>query len=314
MFKYIAAGLICLTFSCFADLDIGERFCSPTKCYEIKKILGEGAFGRVFQIKCLDDKKNYALKVYTTTDSGGNDYWALLGASEREFQRGKMLKHPNIVKSIELFTNDSTNLILEYVDGHTLSYMNSGSIPYAKSRSAAHQLIEALSHGVSVNLLHLDLHAGNVMLTKTYDTKVIDLASFFTIEEILSFEKNERGMNNRGIHRELLNKELKIQQFFDRNPNLTEELLQIEEEITPQAGMRKKVAINKKQNVIYRTYFASVIVMCMEIIDKADISSEKKSVINEKINALQQEYGTLVENGKIVKIGDYFNKLKKAID
>lgn len=321
MHKYLCSALatifICITFSCFANYQIGDIVCSPQNCYTIKKFLGQGAFGMVFQI--ADSKtENYALKSYTyTNDSDGDNFWDLLGNTEREYQRGKMLNHPNIVKSIEIFKSGTdyeiANLILEFVDGQSVSNIEDNIVPYEKARIATHHFVEAMLHGISLNLLHLDLHSGNVMITQTQDIKVIDLASFFTIKEILNFEKE---MKQRSLN-PLVNRELKIQKFFNENPDLLDELLQIDEEYNEDSEQdrmtRRAAKISQKENAIYGTYFYNVANMCINIIEKSNLATKKRNAITNKINTLQDEYKKNIKNKKIVSVEDYFNKLKKAV-
>jgi serine/threonine protein kinase len=183
MLKYAALAFTALAFSCFT-IEVDDVVCSPKQCYTVKKFLGEGSFGKVYQIK---DTKNkvYALKSSTTYYDGVDSFTKLLGDTKREYERGKLLNHINIIKSIEIFTikpkksKEVVNLILEFVDGHSLEDITEVTVPHEKNRLALHHFIEALLHAISLDLLHLDLHEGNVMLTKKHDIKVIDLASFF---------------------------------------------------------------------------------------------------------------------------------------
>lgn len=328
MFKYIIATLICVTSTCCADLAIEDTICSPKQCYVVKEVMGQGAFGRVYKIQ--DPKgKIYALKTYlSSSEDGGNSFWDLLGNTKREYQRGRTLNHPNIIKSIEYFTDSSdpydekANIVLQFVDGYPLWQIYGHALQYNKVRAASHHFIDAMLHGLSVNLFHLDLHGGNIMFTKAQDVMVIDLASFFTIEEMLNFKAKKALADpvQQTLSLEDV-KEQKLKKFFANHPDLLEKLQEHEEEqeihadVVVQKGKAPRMPkINQKQNVIYSNYFSDIANMCIQFLDTSDLSFNKKDAIVDKINSLQNEYSNLVSNKKIVDPKVYFEKLKKAIN
>lgn len=325
MFKYIIAALICITSTCNAQLAIEDTICSPKHCYTVKAIMGEGAFGRVYKIQ--DTKgKVFALKTYLSSSDEGNSFWDLLGNTKREYQRGRTLNHPNIIKSFEYFTDNSdpydekANIVLQFVDGYPLWRVYGMSLSYGKIRNASHHFIDAMLHGLSLNLLHLDLHSGNVMITKAKDVMVIDLASFFTIDEVLNFKAKKALAEGDEVEALTLEQiqEPKIKKFFAERPGLLEQLQEaddeLEQEVLHKGKAAKKPKINQKQNIIYSNYFYAVAEMCIQFIDISDLDLNKRNAIIEKINSLESEYSNLVSNKKIVEPKVYFEKLKKAIN
>lgn len=329
MFKYIAAAFICLASTCYAHIEINDTICSPKHCYTVKKVLGEGAFGRVYKI---EDKKGkfFALKTYMSSSTdGGYSFWDLLGDTKREYQRGKTLNHPNIIKSIEYFTDNSdpydekANIVLQFVDGYPLWRIGYGSLSFNKVRTASHHFIDAMLHGVSLNLLHLDLHGGNVMFTKSQDVMVIDLASFFTIEEMLNFKaKKALGLDD-DVETTLIEqiREPKLKKFFVNHPDLLDKLQEANEDgeevhgdVLHKGNAPRKPKINQKQNIIYSNYFNDIANMCIDFIDISDLDLRKRDVLVNKIQSLQSEYSNLVNNKKIIEPKVYFEKLKKAIN
>src|SRR6185295_17656847 len=92
--------------------------------------------------------------------------------AEREFQRGQLLNHPNIIKSFELFLYTSCcdevthNLILELVEGKTLHNSKNKELQLDQSLNATLQLIQALRYALSLGFVNVDLHGGNVMLNQ----------------------------------------------------------------------------------------------------------------------------------------------------
>lgn len=186
--------------------------------------------------------------------------------AEREFLRGQLLNHPHIVRSHVLFTTELENLklsniVLDYIDGQTLFKIKKGQISDKNSLKAALQLVDALSYALTLNFLHLDLHEGNVMLDKDSQLMVIDLASFFTYDELFAFvseetsleaEKEEKGvsqnspaLNSRATFKAVASVKInslvpskittesskpeKLRKFFDQNPRLFQQLKKIHE-------------------------------------------------------------------------------------
>ena len=98
-------------------------------------------------------------------------------ALEKEFEVGFQLNHPNIPNYLE-FHGDS--LLMEYVDGETLTDFIKHHPTYFRQRRHARQLVDELLSAVAYlhqhQVLHLDLKPDNIMLTRIgYHVKLIDL-------------------------------------------------------------------------------------------------------------------------------------------
>lgn len=98
-------------------------------------------------------------------------------ALRKEFETGYRLEHPHIVRYIS-FTNDG--ILMEYVDGETLSQCLSSHPDYFESkeniRKFLRQLLEAIGYLHAHQILHLDLKPDNILLTRINDdVKLIDL-------------------------------------------------------------------------------------------------------------------------------------------
>ncbi len=173
---------------------------TSTGTYTIIKKLGEGAFGKVFKVQ-NDQGQTFAIKAYKkhnlsskrSRDSTDNFYAINVFLDlDREFERGQILDHPNIIHSLEQFlyytpeNQEISCLVLEYVEGTTVGNVEKKYLPKASGILAASQLVEALNYALAFGYFHLDLHNQNAMLTKEGEIKVIDLASFFHIDELYS--------------------------------------------------------------------------------------------------------------------------------
>ena len=103
-------------------------------------------------------------------------------ALRKEFETGYRLEHPNLVRYISL-NNDS--ILMEYVDGDTLTQRLANHPEYFKSRNNTQkfirQLLDVLGYLHSHQVLHLDLKPDNILLTRINDdVKLIDLGFCYT--------------------------------------------------------------------------------------------------------------------------------------
>lgn len=100
----------------------------------------------------------------------------------KEFETGYRLEHPNLVRYLSL---DKDGILMEYVDGETLSQRLSQNPDYFKQRKntdkLVRQLLSILGYLHSHQVLHLDLKPDNILLTHINDdVKLIDLGFCYT--------------------------------------------------------------------------------------------------------------------------------------
>ena len=98
-------------------------------------------------------------------------------AFRKEFETGYRLEHPHLVRYISL---SDDGILMEYIDGETLSQRLSRDPDYFRSRSNSdrfvRQLLDAVGYLHSHQILHLDLKPDNILLTRINDDlKLIDL-------------------------------------------------------------------------------------------------------------------------------------------
>lgn len=103
-------------------------------------------------------------------------------ALRKEFETGYRLEHPNLVRYISL---DNDSILMEYVEGETLSQRLSSNPDYFKNRKNTdkfiRQLLNVIGYLHSHQVLHLDLKPDNILITRINDdVKLIDLGCSYT--------------------------------------------------------------------------------------------------------------------------------------
>ena len=103
-------------------------------------------------------------------------------ALRKEFETGYRLEHPNLVRYISL---DNDSILMEYVEGETLSQRLASNPDYFMNRKNTdkfiRQLLDVIGYLHSHQVLHLDLKPDNILLTRINDdVKLIDLGCSYT--------------------------------------------------------------------------------------------------------------------------------------
>lgn len=264
--------------SCSPSIEAKEKVInSASEQYKIIQLLGSGAFGKVYAVKSSSGER-YALKSIrqTTTDS---DHLYL--SAEREFERGQTLNHPHIIKSYEFFTHEAKPIhyvVLEYVNGKRLASMPKGQLGKRKACKIAMQLIAGLKHAAALHLYHLDLHPGNIMLTKHQELKIIDLASFISWDEVQKFfaSKPNSYTSIQGIFQlqNSSNGDFRVMHKLNRFCNQDEELAQ-----HLQGNKFNLIQDNDKENSVlsgfFKAYLGSIHSQMMLLFKLGDFKKEE---------------------------------------
>ena len=103
-------------------------------------------------------------------------------ALRKEFETGYQLEHPHLVRYLSL---DGDSILMEYVDGESLSQRLASNPAYFKNRKNTdkfiRQLLDVVGYLHSHQVLHLDLKPDNILLTRINDdVKLIDLGCCYT--------------------------------------------------------------------------------------------------------------------------------------
>ena len=143
----------------------------------IEQMETQGATCDTFRVKLYG--KLHFLKRLKSEYAGDIRYQEAL---RKEFETGYRLEHPNLVRYLSL---DKDGILMEYVDGETLSQRLAKNPDYFKQRKntdkLVRQLLSVLQYLHSHQVLHLDLKPDNILLTHINDdVKLIDLGFCYT--------------------------------------------------------------------------------------------------------------------------------------
>lgn len=142
--------------------------------YIVQARLGSGGSSTVYLIKQLSTKQQFALKAISTEDGSA------LKLLERETQTLKRLDHPNIVRFVEDGYDDGHKLVylvLEYLDGSEIKDYFNKAVTLNAKLDILSQVLEAISHAHSKDVIHRDLKPDNILVVAQGDSalgKVLD--------------------------------------------------------------------------------------------------------------------------------------------
>ena len=141
--------------------------------FHIVDLLGAGGMATVWRAEHPDLGRVAAIKVLNP----------LLAAEqtlvERFVQEARVqvaLQHPNIVR-VENFSREPLAMLLEYVEGRTLSAIigrEVGPIPLARALTYMRQVLAAMEHAHGQGVVHRDIKPSNVMVSADGGVKVMD--------------------------------------------------------------------------------------------------------------------------------------------
>lgn len=143
----------------------------------IEQMESQGATCDTFRVKVYG--KLHFLKRLKAEYAGDIRYQEAL---RKEFETGYRLEHPNLVRYLSL---DKDSILMEYVEGETLSQRLAKNPDYFKqprhTDKLVRQLLGVLDYLHSHQVLHLDLKPDNILLTHINDdVKLIDLGFCYT--------------------------------------------------------------------------------------------------------------------------------------
>ncbi|KAG8935587.1 AGC protein kinase Gad8 [Tulasnella sp. 419] len=138
------------------------------EAFELLKVIGKGSFGKVMQVKKKDTQRIYALKTIRKAHIASRPGEITHILAERTVLA--LVNNPFIVPLKFSFQNpDKLYLVMSFVNGGELFYhlQREGKFDQNRSRFYAAELLCALEHLHSFNVVYRDLKPENILLDYT---------------------------------------------------------------------------------------------------------------------------------------------------
>ncbi|MDI3282962.1 serine/threonine-protein kinase [Polyangium sp. 15x6] len=144
--------------------------------YLVRRLVGEGGMGKVYEGEERLSKRRVALKVLHPELARSETGRKLF---VNEMQILAHLEHPNVVRSLaSIEANGQLAMVLEYLDGRTLRTVlgEEGRLPWTEAIRIVAAVASALSaaHGQEPPIIHRDLKPENIMILTDGTVKVMD--------------------------------------------------------------------------------------------------------------------------------------------
>jgi tRNA A-37 threonylcarbamoyl transferase component Bud32 len=141
----------------------------------LAELLGEGANGKVYRAVHQTLNISVAIKVLKQNDQ--NEIHAkMLQRFQREAQSLARLNHPNILRILDFDMKPLPHLVLEYVEGWSLTELiqQSGSLRFDRALQIALDAANGLNAAKNMGIVHRDIKPANMLLSRDGKLKLAD--------------------------------------------------------------------------------------------------------------------------------------------
>ncbi|KOB72429.1 Cyclin-dependent kinase 9 [Operophtera brumata] len=171
--------------------DFDFPFCDESSKYEKVAKIGQGTFGEVFKARARNTSKKFVAmkKVLMDNEKEGFPITAL-----REIKILQLLKHENVVNLIEICRTKATlhnkyrstfYLVFDFCEHDLAGLLSNVNVKFSlgEIKKVMQQLLNGLYYIHSNKILHRDMKAANVLITKNGILKLADfgLARAFSV-------------------------------------------------------------------------------------------------------------------------------------
>lgn len=158
----------------------GTTLASSRGSYTVTAVLGSGEFGAVFDTIGPFDQ-TYAVKVIRPAN---RPYAEVQAEWAREVSRLLSLRHPNVVYIHDAFEQNSLFFLALEKCEHPLKAMLGAPMQEGLVLELTRQLLAAVQFLHDNDVVHDDLHAGNVLVTHATDRPVVKISDFGISHEL----------------------------------------------------------------------------------------------------------------------------------
>lgn len=161
------------------DPEIADLFQKddPEKIFDDLREIGHGSFGAVYYARCLITKEIVAIKKMSYLGKQSLEKWQDI---LKEIRFLRQLSHPNTVEYKGCYLRDHTAwLVMEYCLGSASDIIEVHKRPLKEEEIAAicEGVLQGLHYLHSLDRIHRDVKAGNILLTENGTVKLADFGS-----------------------------------------------------------------------------------------------------------------------------------------
>ncbi|MFN7971377.1 MAG: protein kinase [Acidobacteriota bacterium] len=166
--------------------------------FELKRELGHGAFGVVFEAVDVTSGQEVALKFLNIfLLYAGPDRESARERFRREAEAGNKLRHPLIVQT--LGSGEERGLpfiVMELVRGETLATLliEKGAIPLKEGVEVIADLLTALGHAHGFGIIHRDVKPSNILMDPSGRARLMDFGVAKVVETISGALMTQTGV------------------------------------------------------------------------------------------------------------------------
>jgi eukaryotic-like serine/threonine-protein kinase len=168
--------------------------------YTVRKLLGRGGMGTVYEARHRELDRFVALKVLPRSMASDTD---ALVRFQREMRALGKLDHPNVVRATDAGeANGVRYLAMDLVDGLDLLQVlrTCGPLDVAEAAEIAKQAARGLAHAHARNIVHRDLKPSNLMLAGSGTVQLLDLGLAVVVSATGRQEDEQLGSMIIGTH------------------------------------------------------------------------------------------------------------------
>jgi predicted Ser/Thr protein kinase len=142
--------------------------------YRVLELVGRGAMGVVYKALDLNLDRLVAIKVMSAESRNDPDF---VERFRQEARLQAALNHPNVALLFDYFVHDGAPVaVMEFIDGESLEQLirRRGAIPAHESIPLFKQALRGVAAAHRAGIIHRDLKAANLMITRDDVVKVMD--------------------------------------------------------------------------------------------------------------------------------------------
>jgi serine/threonine-protein kinase len=162
--------------------------------YRVERPIGRGGMGEV--LLAWDDRLERRVAIKRIRPDAGLSF-EQRERLRREARLAARLSHSAVVQVYDLVTDDAGDaIVMEYVEGQTLAdRLPAGSLGIEEALCLAQEIAQGLAAAHEAGLIHRDLKAANIIVTRTGHAKILD----FGLARPVDWRAGEERLTRQGF-------------------------------------------------------------------------------------------------------------------